>query len=265
VRASTQAHGPLRLVLSAMAVGILVILLMLFTQTSGSGTVQPLFGYGHTGPPTAEPPGYDPAATETPVPPTATPNFVQVFQSVAADTSVSSHPSSGGVSASEPVHASVTSPKGGLVLLTARAITALDPPSGFTFVGHQIEVVSPSGTAAAPIKISFEISTSLFEGDGEADVFRDGVLVPLCTGAAGVAAPDPCHETAVEGTGSIIVTVLTSQATSTWNFGEVVVVPPEPTAVPPTAVPPTAVPPEPKPATYFWLHNGRRIDLLPWW
>jgi hypothetical protein len=159
VRASTQAHGPLRLVLSAMAVGILVILLMLFT-----------------------------------------------------------------------------------------------------FVGHQIEVVSPSGTAAAPIKISFEISTSLFEGDGEADVFRDGVLVPLCTGAAGVAAPDPCHETAVEGTGSIIVTVLTSQATSTWNFGEVVVVPPEP-----TAVPPTAVPPEPKPATYFWLHNGRRIDLLPWW
>jgi len=253
VRASTQAHGPLPLVLSAMAVGILVILLMLFTQTSGSGTVQPLFGYGHTGPPTAEPPNFDPDATETPVPPTATPNFVQVFEAVDANVPVASHPGSGGVSASEPVHASVTSPKAGLVLLTTRTITTVDPPSGFTFVGHQVEIVARSGTAADPIRLTFEISTSLFEG-GDVDVFRDGVLVPPCTGATGVAAPDPCRETAVSGTGSISVTVLTSQA-STWNFGQAVVVP---TAVPPTA---TAVPPTPKPPTYFWMHNGHRIEL----
>jgi hypothetical protein len=49
-------------------------------------------------------------------------------------------------------------------------------------------------------------------------VTRNGTLVPDCTGAPGIALPDPCVSSKTPlGGGDVQLTILTSKA-SAWNF-----------------------------------------------
>jgi len=50
-------------------------------------------------------------------------------------------------------------------------------------------------------------------------IFKNGVLVPACSGSAGVASPDPCVSQRSKIAGNDVeITILTSTA-SAWNFG----------------------------------------------
>ena len=97
---------------------------------------------------------------------------------------------------------------------------------GYSFFGQQAEIsfdcpVDPCPTASQPLTIDFRIDASRMPSSVDENtiaVFRDGVLVPACTGAPGVASPDPCvNDRRRLNDGDIGVTVLTSQA-SVWSF-----------------------------------------------
>jgi len=122
------------------------------------------------------------------------------------------------------------------VSVTGEATVSIDegateyPPSvpEYTFIGETVEiVVSPPGPFDPPIAIDFAIDASLLAAEGATEatvqLFRNGVQVEACTGAAGVASPDPCitARTAVPGPPDpleyAVIRVLTSQA-STWVF-----------------------------------------------
>ena len=136
-----------------------------------------------------------------------------------------------GATAADPVETSVTSPNGGTVSIV-EATTTMTPPSGFSFLGQQVSITAPAATAADPLVIVFQIDASAIpagEDETTVQVFKNGVLVPACTGAPGVADPDPCiSNRTLLADGDIELTALSSTA-SDWNFG----VAPEPTPTPP--------------------------------
>jgi Ca2+-binding RTX toxin-like protein len=117
------------------------------------------------------------------------------------------------------VQVSVTSPVGGPVVIEEGSSTAT--PTAWSFLGAQVSITTPPGTAAAPLSLQFRIDASLIPAGVTAatlQVFRNGVVVPACTGPAG-AYPDPCVSArATLADGDIQITVLTSKA-STWTFG----------------------------------------------
>jgi hypothetical protein len=91
------------------------------------------------------------------------------------------------------------------------------PPSGFAFVGQQVDITAPDASTAEPLVLTFNLHTSIAGIDPNAvDIFKDGVLVGACTGAGAV--PDPCVESRILIGDEIQVVVRTSTA-SLWNFG----------------------------------------------
>ena len=105
------------------------------------------------------------------------------------------------------------------------------PGSGYTFLGHQLDITAPFASTADPLTLVFTIDASLLasvDPDLTADtinVFRDGVPVQPCTtsSADDPATPDPCvslRQTLSAGAdaGDARITVLSSAA-SHWNFG----------------------------------------------
>jgi hypothetical protein len=89
----------------------------------------------------------------------------------------------------------------------------------------QIDVdclVGPCPSASYPFTIEFRIDASRIPGGQDENtfaIFRDGVVVPPCAGAPGVADPDPCVALRqLFNDGDIGATILTSQA-SVWGFG----------------------------------------------
>ena len=115
----------------------------------------------------------------------------------------------------------VTSPGGGQVSLT-KSFDPETPPGGYQFLGAHFSIEAPNATAAAPLVLEFTLDASLLPpGSPPAsafEVFRDGELIEDCTGAAGVAAPDPCvaARTTVAG-GDLLIRVLSSHA-SEWDL-----------------------------------------------
>jgi streptogramin lyase/plastocyanin len=150
-------------------------------------------------------------------------------------------PTNSGPTASDPVTTSVTVPAtsgGGAVSIAETAVTE-QSPSGYQFVGQQIDINSTAATSAtSPLTIVFTVDESAIrqafklgaadplplatsvditraEGSGTA------VVTPACTsiGLGGTAiSPDPCvaERTYVNGGTDLRVTVLTSSA-SHWN------------------------------------------------
>ncbi len=102
------------------------------------------------------------------------------------------------------------------------ATSTAPPATGYGLVGLAVNITAPTATAANPLVFVFQIDSSAIPaGDtaGTIQLFRNGTLVPECTGAAGTAAPDPCvnlRETLADG--DIRLTALTSAA-STWSTG----------------------------------------------
>jgi uncharacterized repeat protein (TIGR01451 family) len=72
--------------------------------------------------------------------------------------------------------------------------------------------VGSTFTAGTPMQFQFTVDQSQIPYGSLLPMYHDGVLVPDCTGAPGVASPDPCVEsrTYVSGTDSVIFTVNTS-------------------------------------------------------
>jgi hypothetical protein len=126
-----------------------------------------------------------------------------------------------GATASDPIETSLTTPVGGTISLTESPIS-LVPPSGFRFLTQQININAPPGTADSPLQITFTLDSSRVpagEDETTVQLFRSGVLVAECSGAAGTASPDPCvANRVILVDGDVQITVLTSQA-SPWNFG----------------------------------------------
>ena len=133
-----------------------------------------------------------------------------------------------------PVRATVTSPNGGPVTVYEAPATDLPPSgSGYTFLGHQLNISAPPASTANPITLEFTIDQALLQSvdpdltASTVAVFRNGSLVGPCSASTtdDPATPDPCvslRETVVGGAdaGAARITVLTRVA-SHWNFGVV--------------------------------------------
>jgi PKD repeat protein len=121
----------------------------------------------------------------------------------------------------EPVTANVTTPVAGTVSIASATSTA-PPATGYGLVGLAVDITAPTATAANPLAFEFRIdSTAIPAGDNATTIqlFRNGTLVPNCTGPAGTAAPDPCisvRQTLADG--DIQLKALTSAA-SRWSTG----------------------------------------------
>ncbi|HYC56385.1 MAG TPA: hypothetical protein VEL28_15740 [Candidatus Binatia bacterium] len=121
-----------------------------------------------------------------------------------------------GADAEEPVESSVESPNAGTVVIVVENVEG-DAPSGYEVLGQQVDITAPDATASAPLVLTFLIDASVLPGDPmTVTMTRNGVVVGDCTGAAGVADPDPCVDSrTVLPSGDLEIVVLTSQA-SIW-------------------------------------------------
>jgi hypothetical protein len=114
-------------------------------------------------------------------------------------------------------------------LSIAQGGTTVPTPTGFSFVGQQINITAPSSTFDRPLELIFKIDASAASGltSGTVALFRTegaGSPVAVADCAAGAeaetAVPDPCiKRRGTAGDGDIELHVLTSAA-SAWNFAK---------------------------------------------
>jgi hypothetical protein len=98
-------------------------------------------------------------------------------------------------------------------------------PSGFTFLGQQVNITAPAATVGNPLVLTFNLHSSIAgTGPNVVEVFKAGVLVGVC--AAAGATPDPCVESRAPIGDNIQIVIRTATASS-WNFGVL----PEPAAI----------------------------------
>ena len=137
------------------------------------------------------------------------------------------------VTTGDPLASSVTSPTAATVRIAQGVIAGSQPPTGYTFLNQQvnISVLNPDGTEVtttlqSPLRLAFLIDRTLLlpgETEQSMQLFRNGVAIPNCLGAAAIpsASLDPCI-TAREGgaalNNDVRVTILSSHA-SRWNMG----------------------------------------------
>ena len=174
-----------------------------------------------------------PTSTPTPAP------SEDVTQPVAPGDTVTTDGEADGTTPGDPVETWLTSPNGGTVSIDEGPITGPDP-TGYTFMGQQVNITAPPGTAQNPLSIVFLIDASLLGGEDQSSVqvFKDGTLVYDCTGPSGKAQPDPCVSNRKLVDEDVEITVLTSTA-SAWNFG---LIQPTPTPTPTSPATATATP-----------------------
>ena len=144
----------------------------------------------------------------------------------AGEAVATSSPPGGAVSS--PGSASPTNPivttvglaaAGGGVSIVEQTVASI-PPTGYSLLGQEVVIHAPSGTAADPLRLTFAVDPSSAPAGTLASsvaVFRNGALVPDCSGPSGTASPDPCIAARSDGP-PFTFTALTS-ATSTWSFG----------------------------------------------
>ena len=124
-----------------------------------------------------------------------------------------------GATAALPVQASVTTPDGGTVSITVQNAT-LSAPTGFTALNLEFHITAPPASPADPLMLVFLIHESMVPPGMDVNsiqLFKDGAMVPECTGPPGTASPDPCVASRQSGGGVFQITVLTSSA-SIWSF-----------------------------------------------
>ena len=134
---------------------------------------------------------------------------------VGAGGSLSTDHHGNGATEGAPVEVGITSPGAGNVSVAEGESAGV---SGYSVLGHVVSISAPDGTPENPLVITFTLDSSLFPGGldpSDVVIFRNGVAVPACTGAAGVADPDPCLSVSGTAGDDYTFTVLTSHA-STW-------------------------------------------------
>jgi hypothetical protein len=174
-------------------------------------------------------------------------------EEVGAGETVTTDPDGSGADAETPFVASIETPVAGTV--TMHVVDDVMPPSGYELLGQTVLIEAPDATAAAPLVLTFLIDASLLPMDPLlATLFRNGIVVGDCTGAAGVADPDPCvaSRTVLPG-GDLELVALTSQA-SWWGVGAAV--------APTTTVTTTTSTTIPEPAADYWMRWQVRADKV---
>jgi hypothetical protein len=125
-----------------------------------------------------------------------------------------------GATPADPVETTIILPGPGVVTIAETNDVTTTPPAGYAIFGQQVVISAPWEPATNPIVLSFRLDASILPdptGDG-IQVLRDGVPIVDCNGAAGTAAPDPCHaSTTILPDGDVEYVVLTTHA-SVWNF-----------------------------------------------
>jgi MYXO-CTERM domain-containing protein len=146
-----------------------------------------------------------------------------VSETVSAGQSVTTDDENDGATPQDPIETIVMSPNPGEVTIEEQPITESEPP-GYEFLTQQIHITAPPATSADdPLVLTFLFDASRLP-DGvdqtNVEIFRNGVLVPDCTGAVGTADPDPCVSSRVyvAADDDIEIVVLTTAA-SNWNIG----------------------------------------------
>jgi cysteine-rich repeat protein len=132
-----------------------------------------------------------------------------------------------GATPSDPVETTLSAPPGTISGTLAIVEQTAPPvaPAGFVFMGTLVTVTAtnivPAPTATTPLTLSFQIDASVIpagQGASSIEIRKDGAAVAACTGAAGVASPDPC--VAIRTTlpdGDVGLTILTTTL-SDWAF-----------------------------------------------
>ncbi len=130
----------------------------------------------------------------------------------------------GGATGTDQLETSVTTAGAGQVTICEKLPVLPDPP-GYTQFGQQADISAPQATTARPLTLTFWLDTSIVPPGATASqvqVFKDGSLVPGCSGTPNTASPNPCVQTRVMLTGTqagdVQITVLSSVASS-WIFG----------------------------------------------
>jgi hypothetical protein len=140
-------------------------------------------------------------------------------------TSVTTDPTHMGTTPADPIQVSVVSPNAGpLSIGTANSPTIT--LSGYSGGGGVARIVAPPATPDQPLVVTFTLDASIIPPNTPLDMIvphKNGVAVPDCMGAPGVASPDPCVTSRFTGpNGEVIITVLSSTA-SVWSVGRAVV------------------------------------------
>ena len=123
----------------------------------------------------------------------------------------------GGGSSAQPLGVSVTTPNGGTVTIVTSAAGAT-PPTGFQFLGQELEISAPPASASSPLTLTFTLDGSVLglTPPASAQVFRDGTLVASC--ASATFPPDPCVSSRIAtADGGVTIAVLSSHA-SAWTW-----------------------------------------------
>ncbi len=143
-----------------------------------------------------------------------------VSETVGAGGTVTTDISAQGATAALPVHAYVTTPDGGMVSITLE--NGIGPaPTGFELLGVQFDVTAPPALPTDPLTLTFLVHDTVipwYLDINSIQLFKDGVVVPECTGPPGVASPDPCVADRQYSGGVFQLTALSSTA-SIWSFG----------------------------------------------
>jgi hypothetical protein len=145
--------------------------------------------------------------------------------SVSPGGTITTDPEADGATPSDPVETAITSPTGGTVTVEERPYSG--SASSFFAYGNEVEIDAPPATATDPLVIVFRLDASIllpqpfsqaYIDIGYPFIIKDAAIVANCTGAPGIASPDPCVESRVlQGDGDVEVTALTSTA-SLWQF-----------------------------------------------
>jgi cysteine-rich repeat protein len=140
---------------------------------------------------------------------------------------------SDGATPQDPIETSITLSAGtvaamvGTVSATIGETTGPGPSvPGYSFFGQQVQIDvtctnPPCASPTLPMTLQFRVDASRVPAGVDENtfaIFRDGALVPACSGSPGVASPDPCvDERQLFNDGDIGATILTSLA-SEWSF-----------------------------------------------
>ncbi len=123
-------------------------------------------------------------------------------------------------SSTSPVAASVQTPVAGAVTIETHPSYTEDAPTGYSFLGQQVNITAPDATDPAnPLRLTFLVDNSVIPAGTTLHVFRNGTLVPDCLQPDGTTQTHlPCMLPLQTVGSATQVTVLTMRA-SNWNFG----------------------------------------------
>lgn len=152
--------------------------------------------------------------------PDCTPENESVTGTAPAGGAVTTDPEQNGATTGDPVETTVFTPTGGTISIAETSAPG-NLGAGFNVMGIAMNIVAPAASPTDPLQLVFQFDGSVIPpGYDELSIriFRNGVLVPACTGPAGQAVPDPCVASRVRLTdGDALFSVLTSAA-SQWSF-----------------------------------------------